>query len=80
MGVHKDEAYPKIKELLGIPVDEPIFILRAQDKLSIPMIARYQIMANQIDDGPDDAWHRNIDDIVQAFTVWQNEHTTKVPD
>ena len=35
MGVHQDkEIYTKIKQLLDIPEDEPIFIIRAQDQFS----------------------------------------------
>ena len=80
MGVHNTDAYPKIKELLGIPNEEPIFILRAQDKLSVPMIARYDIMAKQVEDGPDEEWHDHIRDIQEAFLDWQHKNTTKVPD
>lgn len=34
MGVHDKEVYPEIKRLLGIPEDEPIFILRSTDKVA----------------------------------------------
>lgn len=42
MGVHDLSVYPQVKELLGIPADEPIFILRAQDITYQPMLAVYE--------------------------------------
>jgi hypothetical protein len=41
VGVHDVDKYPEIKRLLGIPEDEPIFILRAQDNASLPTINAY---------------------------------------
>lgn len=81
MGVHDADAYPKVKEALGIPEDEPIFILRAQDRLSTPVIARYGVMARQIEDGPpSEEWHEHIAAILREFTLWQHDNKTKVPD
>lgn len=80
MGVHEGGAYPKVKELLGIPKDEPVFILRAQDKLSMPMLARYENMARQIEDGPSQEWFMNLGAVMHTFNDWQHENKTKVPD
>lgn len=41
MGVQQsEEIYKRIKELLQIPLDEPIFIFRAQDRFT-PRTLRY---------------------------------------
>lgn len=42
MGVHNEAVYPEVKRLLGIPEDEPIFIIRAQDVLSADAIEGYR--------------------------------------
>lgn len=41
MSVHDRDKYPEIKKMLGIPADEPIFILRAQDNLALGLIDEY---------------------------------------
>jgi hypothetical protein len=81
MGVHDDKQYHKIKELLGIPADEPIFILRAQDGFSTRNIARYlnDVMMLAVE-APSADWKKNIEEIIQAFADWQHAHTTKTPD
>ena len=42
MGVHDKDAEANVKALFGIPEDEPIFVLRAQDRLFCPMLAVYE--------------------------------------
>ena len=43
MGVHEsDEIYAEIKDLLGIPQDEPVFILRGQDRAYTQTLKDYQ--------------------------------------
>lgn len=84
MGVH-DADYSKIKAALGIPEDEPIFVLRAQDKLSVPTISRYKNHALQIevtDQRPSDEWFEQMDGVLTEFANWQREHRdlVKVPD
>lgn len=79
MGVHEASVYADVKDALGIPEDEPIFILRAQDTLSVPAIARYAILAQELEmDKPDDAWFRHIDEIQAQFSQWQTSHANKV--
>jgi len=46
MGVHDTDKYPAIKEMLGIPSDEPIFILRGQDMLTPLTIEFYRMSYN----------------------------------
>jgi hypothetical protein len=83
MSVH-DCDYSKVKEALGIPEDEPIFVLRAQDVFSVPTIARYRNFAAQMEAGtePSQEWFDNIDKEMESFQTWQGENRTvvKVPD
>lgn len=44
MGVHDKSVFPQIRELLGIPDGEPIFVLRAQDRLYCPTLAAYEAL------------------------------------
>lgn len=45
MGVHDVDKYPKVKELLGIPQDEPIFIIRGKDELAVMAVIHYRNLA-----------------------------------
>lgn len=44
MGVQDIGKYPTVKRMFGVPADEPLFILRAQDRLSTPTIALYECL------------------------------------
>jgi hypothetical protein len=83
MSVH-DADYKKVKELLGIPEDEPIFVLRAQDRLSLPTIQRYANFAAQVEatvERPEpfsQEWLANKDAVIEEFSAWQQEHSGKV--
>lgn len=80
------EVYLKIKELLGIPPDEPIFIMRAQDKFAPDGISDYRLRkhAGQIDFGTDalPVWEAEVGSIVSDFRNFQrdNPDRVKVPD
>ena len=86
MGVRQNkEIYSEIKELLDIPIDEPIFIIRAQDKLSIEAITLYRtIVNNSLPIGDEKAltWEAEIGSIRNDFVNWQrdNRDKVKVPD
>lgn len=53
MGVQDKEMYPQIKQLLGIPEDEPIFILRGQDDRALRTIEQYYVLQTIDRDGTD---------------------------
>lgn len=44
MGVHNLDVYPEVKRLFEMPEDEPIFVLRAQDRLYVPTISAYEAL------------------------------------
>jgi hypothetical protein len=86
MGIHQsEEVYSKIKELLDIPEDEPIFIMRAQDQFSVPTLADY---LNNVVNGTDNThntmgdWFDSMREKGNEFLTWQrtNEDKVKVPD
>jgi hypothetical protein len=75
LGVHDTEKYFAIKELLGIPQDEPIFILRAQDKFSVETVEAYgEITCNFCSESFDDG----ITSVATIFRKWQTDHPDKV--
>lgn len=84
MGVHQSkETYSEIKKLLDIPPDEPIFIIRAQDKFSIRAIRYYRDLVR---DGTriktDPEWKEQVGSVINKFIHWQsnNRNKVKVPD
>ena len=66
--------------LVGIPDDEPIFIIRAQDKASVGAIQDYFANAEVV--GVDDDFLVRERDVTQRFRDWQetNADRVKVPD
>ena len=80
MGVHNMKDYTKVRKTLGIPEDEPIFILRAQDMLSIPTIARYDVAAREIaeHERPGKEWFESLEAHQAEFAKWQAENLDKV--
>lgn len=85
-GVHEDnDTYYQIKSLLGIPPDEPIFIIRAQDKFSIEAIKSYLshvLWGARENRDRVDSWSANVASVINDFMQWQhnNEDKVKVPD
>lgn len=89
MGVRQSEnqeEYLMIKELLGIPSDEPIFIMRAQDKHAADGISDYRLRkhAGQIGLSSEELpeWEAEVGSIVMDFRNFMrdNPDRVKVPD
>jgi hypothetical protein len=76
MSVHDIGLYPAIKELLEIPEDEPIFILRAQDALAADSIFDYKkrVEANNV---PSE-FVRGVGQVIHDFDMWQRENPKRV--
>jgi hypothetical protein len=80
----RDNKYGNIS-VPGIPEDEPIFVIRAQDKLSVPTLARYRNHADAIEKPEDrrsEEWFADLDKVMEDFQAWQAEHAKqlKLPD
>lgn len=80
MGVHDTDKYAEIKSLLGIPADEPIFILRGQDKAASETIDDY--LLNAEDEGADEEFLSGVEKCRTEFEHFktQNLDRMKVPD
>lgn len=79
------ETWDKVHELLGIPIDEPIFIIRAKDKFSVKIINMYRTLVKdhlpighfEIDPIAK-KWLSNLDSIIKEFIHWQKVYPSKV--
>lgn len=88
MGVHDKDKYVEIKEALGIPEDEPIFIIRGKDSLAPTMIDLYDLlyMSTAKTQGVEAAAAMEFSDGIRAVYdevfSYQREHPefVKVPD
>lgn len=86
MGVHDVEHYAAIRRILEIPAGEPIFIIRAQDRLSVSIIEEYRrhytqmmLIDHQI---PEGRFTANLDETISEFIDWQQRNSgyVKFPD
>lgn len=72
---------PQVKELLGVPADEPIFVIRAQDAAAIGALQGYSDEAKRI--GATNTFLKGVqDDIYIPFVDFlrKNADRVKVPD
>jgi hypothetical protein len=69
--IHPDDA------LSGIGQDEPVFILRAHDSLSVLMLESYASLADGA--GCTEEHVEGVGDVIQRFRVWQATNGVKVP-
>lgn len=81
MGVHNTEVYPQIKKLLEIPEDEPIFILRGQDKAAWEAISHYADVT-EIEYQTSAEFNGEIAIVLEEFMTFKKENPDrmKVPD
>ena len=90
IGVHATDRYSEIKSMLGIPDSEPIFILRAQDIVSVDVLNEYAwaVYDHRVDakdeivDRKTDTFLAEIDAERERFKQWQDENPdrVKIPD
>lgn len=82
MGVHNSkEVYDQVKELLGIPTDEPIFVLRAQDLYSSKAITLYKDLVHdgrKIGHEELHEWLSDVGSTENDFLNWQRDNRDKV--
>lgn len=66
-------------EIPGIPENEPVFVLRAQDALSLPIIAEYRKLC--MGAGCNAPHMEAVDRVHRSFRQYQNgDNRVKVPD
>jgi hypothetical protein len=57
--------------------DEPVFVLRAQDRLAVPLLQTYMHMCGQ--GGSPEAHLAMIEGDIRKFGRWQRDHHTQIP-
>ena len=76
---HARADYDRIQDPAGlIPKDEPVFLLRAQDKLAPALVEAWALRASDIGAAKNivDAAYSQAD----AMRSWQLKHGSKTPD
>lgn len=80
MSSHDEVKIAKAKKALGIPADEPIFVLRGQDALAPGGVRNYRNIVRQSighAERPQEWWD-DLDNCAHEMLRWQNEHPDKV--
>jgi hypothetical protein len=62
-----------------IPDDEPVFVVRARDKLAIPTLTAYIDLATR-DEEVSEEFTAHLAVIRDDFEFWQKQNETKAPD
>lgn len=78
---HFREDYNAIQDttgLLNIPDNEPVFLLRAQDKLAPSLLLRWAAELRL--QGGDSEMARIVEDGAQEMIEWQKDIKSKLPD
>jgi len=80
--VRHDDALVKVRQILGIPQDEPIFVLRAQDAAARETIAEYEYLTSHGEYNAGTEFSDGITARLQEFQQWadQNPDKMKTPD
>lgn len=66
-----------IIDIIGIPREEPVFVLRAKDRTSAQAIQLYRHACFAAGASPEHL--EGVDDAVKDFLFWQESHDTKIP-
>jgi len=70
----KQEGIPELEKA---GEDEPVFVLRAQDKLAPIIVSLYALHATRL---CSPAKVQSVRDCAIAMRKWQKEHGAKIPD
>lgn len=76
---HARSDYDRIQDPAGlIPDDEPVFLIRGQDRAAIPAAQAWCEVAEVI--GADPGIVATVRRHIEVVRAWQAEHGAKVPD
>lgn len=76
---HARPDYNRFQDPLGlVPEDEPVFLLRGQDKLAPELLHRWAGKLRLQGGNPEMA--RIVEEHAQAMIEWQKENGSKLPD
>lgn len=72
-----------VKKLLDIPADEPIFVLRASDDLSVEALWDYmdtflaQTKKGRLPTSQEKLYKDEIDNLMDDFDLWRRKNSSK---
>jgi hypothetical protein len=76
---HGRPDYEQIQDPSGkIPVDEPVFLIRAQDVLAVETLQHYRTLAI-LTMGINDPLIAHIQEIIKTFEAWPKKKNPDVP-
>lgn len=70
-----DNKYGQIS-IPGVPDDEPVFVIRAQDETAIDTLGDYQDNAERA--GASQQFVDGVADVIAGFRVWQDANHERV--
>lgn len=77
--IHARKDYDRIQDPLGkIPVDEPVFLLRAQDQVAPEVVNFWADLAEMVEADGDIVQHARQQ--ADRMREWQETHAFKIPD
>jgi hypothetical protein len=77
--LHARKDYQRIQDPKNlIPSDEPVFLMRAQDKLFITMLVIYRMLAKM--QGCSPKMLQTISKHIEITKLYNIDHPTKIPD
>jgi len=76
VSVHDKHLYAGIKQDLGIPLEEPIFILRAQDKQALPVLKLY--LLNNLAGPGTEQWAEEMANCIEDFDRYADTHPDRM--
>jgi hypothetical protein len=74
VSVHDTEYYAEVKELLSIPADEPIFVLRGKDRFAARAIEKYFDLAIN---GTAE-WRNQLQECIDGFHDFADLHPDRM--
>jgi hypothetical protein len=77
--LHARDDYSPIQDPRGlIPADEPVFLIRGQDRLGPEVLDYYATIARE--EGVDPALIEKVEAQAERMRWWQRGHRAKTPD
>jgi hypothetical protein len=74
--VSTDGIIFKVSNGEAVPAEEPLFLLRARDRLALPMLLKYREMSQA--DGCNDYHFSKLDADIAMFKQFQSDHPERM--
>ena len=75
-GIDEQGQLIKISNGEVLPEDEPLFLVRARDRLAIPLLQVYEVLSRM--DGCNDWHHAKLERTISAFIQFSKDHPERM--